>query len=221
MGKIALSFPVISDHLCTEFINICHKISVNLHHVPFYGRGDRGHMSSKGHFEMIDFDETATSAGRIELDYLAQDLSFMSRVLRAHVKALNADFDRENDTISGSIALLSLIGLNPGISQSDLAATVVLKKSAVTKIISELGDRGLVLRGKPEADRRYNALTLSPEGQAQWERLRDQMQQRQDQLLATLSQRDRDRLFQLIGKLIAYYAEQAAGANRRTSLRLG
>ncbi|MFV0409707.1 MAG: MarR family winged helix-turn-helix transcriptional regulator [Paracoccus sp. (in: a-proteobacteria)] len=144
----------------------------------------------------------------------------MSRVLRAHVKAVNAKFDRENDTISGSVALLSLIGLNPGISQSDLAATVVLKKSAVTKIVSDLGEQGLVQRDKPESDRRYNALTLSPAGKARWQELREQMDRQQDILLAPLGQRDRDRLFQLIGRLIAYHSEQATGAERRTSIGL-
>ena len=78
--------------------------------------------------------------------------------------------------LSWRLSLLSLIGLNPGISQNDLASTVVMKKSAVTKLIGELEAKGLVIRDKPKSDRRFNALSLSLEGEALWQDLRGRLQ---------------------------------------------
>ena len=121
---------------------------------------------------MKDFDYEPVASSKIELGYLAGDISFMARVLFAHVRLANAEFHREWDTVSGTLSLLSLIGLNPGISQNDLASTVVMKKSAVTKLIGELEAKGLVIRDKPKSDRRFNALSLSLDGEARWMELR-------------------------------------------------
>jgi DNA-binding MarR family transcriptional regulator len=132
----------------------------------------------------------------------------------AHVRLANAEFHREWDTVSGTLSLLSLIGLNPGISQNDLASTVVMKKSAVTKLIGELEAKGLVIRDKPKSDRRFNALSLSLEGEALWQELRGRLQERQEFLLQPLNLRDRDRLFGLMHRLVAYYADPPATARR-------
>lgn len=163
---------------------------------------------------MKDFDYEPVASSKIELGYLAADISFMARVLFAHVRMANAEFHREWDTVSGTLSLLSLIGLNPGISQNDLASAVVMKKSAVTKLIGELEAKGLVIRDKPKSDRRFNALSLSPEGESRWMELRDRLQERQEFLLQPLNIRDRDRLFALMGRLVAHYGDHSAPARR-------
>ncbi len=165
---------------------------------------------------MRDVDDGKPPTGRVELGYLAKDLSFVSRVLRAHIRSLNADFYRENEAVSGSVALLSLIGLNPGISQNDLAAAVVIKKSAVTKIITEMEQADLVTRQKTKADRRFNALELTDNGQARWRLLKAEMVRQQDRLLAPLDEGERDLLFALLGRLIAHYAGEDDPAARPT-----
>ena len=165
---------------------------------------------------MKDFDYEPVASSKIELGYLAEDISFMTRVLFAHVRLANAEFHREWDTVSGTLSLLSLIGLNPGISQNDLASTVVMKKSAVTKLIGELEAKGLVIRDKPKSDRRFNALSLSLDGEARWMELRGRLRERQEILLHPLNLRDRDRLFALMGRLVAHYAD-GPDASRRDS----
>jgi DNA-binding MarR family transcriptional regulator len=154
---------------------------------------------------MQDGEDDRAPQGGVELGYLAYDLSFVSRVLRAHIRAQNADFYRENEVVSGSVALLSLIGLNPGISQNALAAAVVLKKSAVTRVISEMEDARLVTRRKTRADRRYNALTLTELGEVRWRQLQEEMRRQQDRLLEPLNEDDRAALFDLLGRLIEHY----------------
>jgi DNA-binding MarR family transcriptional regulator len=158
---------------------------------------------------MKDVEDGKAPTGQVELGYLASDLSFVSRVLRAHIRSRNAEFYRENEVVSGSVALLSLIGLNPGISQNDLAAAVVLKKSAVTKIISEMQQADLVTREKTKSDRRFNALSLTDKGHSRWQRLQVEMSRQQDRLLAPLDDRERETLFALLGRLIAHYGGTA------------
>ncbi len=169
---------------------------------------------------MKDFEYEPVASSKIELGYLAGDISFMARVLFAHIRLANAEFHREWDTVSGTLSLLSLIGLNPGISQNDLANTVVMKKSAVTKLIGELEAKGLVIRDKPKSDRRFNALSLTLNGEALWLELRDRLQERQADLLEPLNSRDRDRLFALMGRLVAHYADQS-GPGRRPGAGAG
>ena len=171
-------------------------------------------QDQKGLF-MTELDDIAILSHRIDLGYLSRDLSFMSRVLHAHVRWANADLAPERETLSGSAALLGVIALNPGISQNDLATAVVLKKSAVTKFISEMEAEGLVIREKPKADRRYYALRLSPAGEKRWSKLQQRMRNQQEPLLAPLSGRERDKLFQLLGRLIINFADQLDGSETR------
>jgi DNA-binding MarR family transcriptional regulator len=154
---------------------------------------------------MRDAEVDKPPQARIQLGKLAYDLSFVSRVLRAHIRVRNAGFYSQNEVVSGSVALLSLIGLNPGISQNDLAAAVVLKKSAVTRIIHQMEEAGLVTRQKTRDDRRFNALTLTAAGLARWRQLQVEMRRQQDRLLAPLDAPERATLFDLLGRLIEHY----------------
>lgn len=166
---------------------------------------------------MKDSEDGKTPTGCVELGYLATDLAFVSRVLRAHIRVQNADFYRENEAVSGSVALLSLIGLNAGISQNDLAAAVVLKKSAVTKIISEMEQSGLVTRRKVGSDRRFNALKLTRKGHNKWQRMQQEMLRQQDRFLAPLDEAERETLFALLGRLISYYDTVAREGSAETA----
>lgn len=66
---------------------------------------------------------------------------------------------------AGEIGILAVVGLNPGISRNDLAAAVVLRKSAVTRIVQALEGRGLIARARSATDRRVNRLMLTAAGE--------------------------------------------------------
>lgn len=158
----------------------------------------------------------------VELDYLGDDLPYLTRVLRACIRAENAEFYQDFGTEPGDIAIINLIGINPGISQNDLAAAVVLKKSAVTKIVKNLEARGIVERRKPDNDKRFNLLTLSEEGEEKRRQLREGMRRQREALLAPFPEEDRTaflaRLRQLCDHLMARNAarlgeESAAGGD--------
>lgn len=168
----------------------------------------------EGHF-MTEYDDIALLSNRIDLGYLSRDLSFMSRVLYAQVRWANADLAPEAETLSGGAALLGVIARNPGISQNDLAAAVALKKSAVTRFVRDMETEGLIIREKPRSDRRYNALRLSPAGDQRWSLLQQQMSARQEDMLAPLTARERDRLFQLLGRLLVNFADQPGASDHQ------
>jgi len=64
----------------------------------------------------------------------------------------------------GQHGVLKLIGLNPGRSQSDIAAAAGLDRSSLTQVLDQLARRGLVER-RPGPDRRTLSLHLTEEGE--------------------------------------------------------
>lgn len=137
----------------------------------------------------------------VDLDYLGEDLPYLTRVLRACIRAENVAFYKDLDTEHGDIAIINLIGINPGISQNDLAGAVVLKKSAVTKIIKHLEHQGLVERRKASTDKRYNSLKLTEKGEEKRRRLREGMKQQHDILFASFSEAERVEFFDHLRRL--------------------
>lgn len=139
----------------------------------------------------------------IRLGHLAGDLSFVTRILRARIQERNAPFFEAHAVAGGEVAVLNLIGINPGLTQKDLARAVVLKKSALTKLVNELERTGLIERRKEGADLRLNALYLTRRGEERLAAMRPDMAALQETFLAPLSPGERGMLFELLWRLIA------------------
>lgn len=138
----------------------------------------------------------------VELGYLGRDFPFMLRSLRGYIRAATSQTFAGLDTEPGEIAILNLVGINPGLSQNDLAAMLVLKKSAVTKAVSSLQARGLIGRRKGE-DRRFNALTLTAEGEAKVARMRERMAQQHEILFEGVSEAGQAAFFDQLRRILA------------------
>lgn len=152
---------------------------------------------------------------RVILGPLRENLPFLTRALRAYIRAENAEFFGDLATEHGEIAVLSVIALNPGISQNDLAATLVFKKSAITKLVKELEARGLIERAKAAADKRFNALQLTAEGQARYEKISERVTAQHAAIFETFSDRERRQFFDLLNRLYVHLGERQA---RRTGI---
>jgi DNA-binding MarR family transcriptional regulator len=77
-------------------------------------------------------------------------------------------FSRRSSEIGvqpGRFATLTLIGANPGITQTALSRANGRDKSTLTPLISDLVRRGLIRRTRDRNDRRTYRLTLTPAGQ--------------------------------------------------------
>lgn len=159
---------------------------------------------------MTDSPDTSTRSysGQLELDYLARDLPFLSRVLRSYIRNETAGAYKELDVDPGEIAITNLIGINPGISQNDLAAAVVFKKPAVTKVVRAMEDKGLVKRERVKADKRYNALVLTREGEKRRAAMRHKMETQHEALLNVFSAEEQTQFFDLMNRLCTHLAER-------------
>lgn len=90
------------------------------------------------------------------------------------------------------------LGRRSGIHLSDMVATV-----------NELTDRELVERAPDPADRRRNVISLTATGKRHLRRLEKRLAETQDELLAPLSAEERQRLTELLTRLLEHH-------NRRT-----
>ena len=139
------------------------------------------------------------------IDYgpLAEWLGFHLRM--AQIASFQA-FAREVGEVDlppGRFALLTLIGRNPGISQTVLSRAAGRDKSTLTPALRDLKRRGLIARDRRARDRRSYHLTLTPDGEAMLQRLTECAARHEDNLDRVVGARDRTRLLQLLRKIMA------------------
>lgn len=144
----------------------------------------------------------AEDGDRIELGVLAEDISFVSRILRAQIVARNSAIFARHGVASGEVALLHLISSNPGISQKEISRAVVLKKSALTKLVNEMERSGLIDRRKEGGDLRLNALYLTASGEAKLAGMGDDLAALRGGALEVFSPAEQAMLFELLWRLI-------------------
>jgi DNA-binding MarR family transcriptional regulator len=116
-----------------------------------------------------------------------------------------ADFARTMAGVQitpGQFGVLSLIGANPGLTQSALARAVGIERSTMVAVIDSLQERGLVERNPSPVDRRSNALVLTDAGRSLLDKLIPLVRGHERRLTAKLSADDKERLIALLIKLI-------------------
>jgi DNA-binding MarR family transcriptional regulator len=107
----------------------------------------------------------AIKIGAPALGDLEDQVGYMLR--RAQL-AVFADFtasQRGAVTRPGQFAVLAVIGRNPGITQSQLCATLGVKRANLVAVIDQLEATDLARRELSSTDRRSNRLRLTASGQ--------------------------------------------------------
>lgn len=130
--------------------------------------------------------QTANHAGRLVAD------GFSSVGARGYHYRLLATLEEFGP------ASQAMLGRRSGIHLSDMVAA-----------INELADRKLVERASDPSDGRRNIISLTAAGKRQLRRLEKQLAECQDELLAPLSPGERQRLTELLSRLLDHH-------NRRT-----
>jgi DNA-binding MarR family transcriptional regulator len=92
-------------------------------------------------------------------------LGFNLRMAQAAAFQAFSRLSSEIGVQPGRFATLTLIGVNPGITQTALSRANGRDKSTLTPLISDLVRRGLIRRTRDRKDRRTYRLTLTPAGQ--------------------------------------------------------
>jgi DNA-binding MarR family transcriptional regulator len=103
----------------------------------------------------------------------------------------------------GRFATLTLIGRNPGISQTELSHANGRDKSSLTPVVEDLVRRGLVERKRVHADRRAYRLNLTPAGKKTLTLLTRCARRHELNLDRIIGLRDRKRFIQILKKIAA------------------
>jgi DNA-binding MarR family transcriptional regulator len=146
---------------------------------------------------------TGALAPGIDYGPLADWLGFHLRM--AQIASFQA-FAREVGEVDlppGRFALLTLIGRNPGISQTVLSRAAGRDKSTLTPALRDLKRRGLIARTRLESDRRSYHLTLTPDGEAMLQRLTECAARHDRNLDRIVGPRDKPRLLRLLRKIMS------------------
>ena len=104
--------------------------------------------------------------------------------------------------------LASLQEFGPA-SQATLSRRTGIYRSDLVAVINELAGRSLVERAPDPTDRRRNVVTMTPHGRRYLRRLDKLVATIQDDLLAPLTQPERDQLVWLLTRLLDYHAPAA------------
>jgi MarR family transcriptional regulator, lower aerobic nicotinate degradation pathway regulator len=103
-------------------------------------------------------------------------------------------------------AVLATLQESGPASQVELSRRTGIYRSDVVAVINELADRNLVERAPDPADRRRNVITMTRQGHDHLRRLDRLVATLQDEVLAPLTQPERDQLTELLTRLLDYHA---------------
>lgn len=109
----------------------------------------------------------------------------------------------EHDLTLSAFSALMVIGSVPGITQRRLAAAIGVDPRNLVPILDQLAVDGLVARDAHPADRRRNALNLTPAGRERLGRLKRVGAQVELSFLKPLTVSERKQLLALLRKLTA------------------
>ena len=141
------------------------------------------------------------AGGEVKLGLLDGAIGYLLR--RAQI-AVFEDFGRRFDALDltpAQFSTLLVIAENPGRRQSDIAAALGVQRPNFVALMDELERRGLAERLRSGADRRANALKLTPAGAALMERARAAQAEQEAAIRALLGEPERRRLIDTLARL--------------------
>lgn len=139
----------------------------------------------------------------IDVGFLHQDVVYQIHQTRRAVRQALRSIKVENIKIppSGTITSLILIGLNPGITQNEIAECLFLDASKVALLLKLIEREKWVTKQRSTDDRRKLKLFLTEEGQRKFEQFCDIGKKRDLILAGGFSIRERDQLIKLLEKV--------------------
>ena len=135
----------------------------------------------------------------IELEHF---LPYRLSVLSNRISQDIAQLYREKHGISVTEwRIIAVLGRKPGLSARGLVERTAMDKVAVSRAVTALAERGLLIRDTHDDDRRRSVLRLSPAGQAIHEDVAPKALAYEKRLLAALSPAERTALNQLLKRI--------------------
>jgi DNA-binding MarR family transcriptional regulator len=97
--------------------------------------------------------------------------------------------------------VVATLGQYDGRTARDIAAHGVMHKSTISRAVSALEGRGLIVRRPNQDDRREELLALTPQGQAIYEALAPEALAFEERLVSILTSDEQEALAALVAKL--------------------
>jgi len=143
------------------------------------------------------------AADAIDYGPLAQWIGFNLRMAQDASFHAFSRLSQEIGFKPGRFATLTLIGRNPGISQTALSRANGRDKSTLTPLLVDLVRRGLVRRTQTRNDRRSYGLTLTRAGEQLLEQLTACAREHERKLDAVIGARARAQFLKTLRRLAA------------------
>ncbi len=105
------------------------------------------------------------------------------------------------------VAVLRVVGQNPGLSQRDVADRLGTAPSRVVQLVDELEARGIITRTRSATDRRNYELTISEEAPPEVARVREIVRDHDAAWVASLSADEIAELRRLLRKVNESHAD--------------
>ena len=102
------------------------------------------------------------------------------------------------DIRPAQFSVLTVIERNPGLTQSQVAAALGIKRTNFVGMLDELEKRGLAERRQTARDKRSYALYLTPDGAALMRKLKPVLKAHESRMVALVGEEGRDRLIGLL-----------------------
>lgn len=101
----------------------------------------------------------------------------------------------------GQARVLSMVALQEGINQKDLAFLLGIRPQTLGEMLQKLEERGLVERKKSEADGRAIEVTLTDEGRARAAEIAERRKLAAADMFAVLTDEEKEQLSNILDKL--------------------
>lgn len=147
-------------------------------------------------------DTLARTAENVNLERLGSAPGFMLRLAQLRVYEQFFSEVGERGLKPGEFSVLWVIRNNPGIRQSILGQSLMIKRAHMTKLIRALEDQGLLSRRIPDEDRRAVELTLTDRGEKEAETASEWFFAYEAGVGTNLNEAERQQLLGLLRKFI-------------------
>lgn len=139
----------------------------------------------------------------VRLDPLPDMVGYALRRAQVAVFRTFSKAFAEFDVRPAQLGVLTVVGNNPGLKQSEVAEALGIQRANIVPLIDGLAARGLVERAKAAVDRRSHALRLTDAGRELLGRLQRREAEYESQLTAAIGETGRRRLLELLAAITA------------------
>lgn len=127
-----------------------------------------------------------------------QQFRELTRELECHLENINRSDCCQCSVNESQCFLVVEIGRNPGICIKDLAKSLHLDKSGISRSIEELVQKGYVLREPSKTDRRCVVLDLTDEGRAHFDKIENDMNAAFKKVFSRIGKADQEKVLEAL-----------------------